>query len=306
MKVLLTGASGFIGQYLSKELIKRGYEVHGMYEHKKSYKKNPEIKHKHLVNLIDFANVEALIGRLQPDFVIHLAALTEVALSFDNYLEVSRVNYLGTINLAEANRKHNPKLKLFLMASTMETYGHQEPKPFTEKTEQHPMAPYAVAKIACEYYLKYMDYAYSFPYCILRQTNAYGRTDNDFFVMERIISQMLAGDVCNLGEKLPVRNFIWVDDLINLYTFILRKHKKATGQTFVTGPQNGISIERLVNMIRRKLNWKGEVNWDTIPRRPGEIYYLNSTPKKALKVLGWSPKVTLSAGVDKLIRIKKK
>lgn len=303
VKCLLSGASGFLGQYLCEALINEGYEVHALYEHSESFSKNPTVEHQYLVNLLDFENIDNVIKKVKPDFVIHLAAKTEVALSFDNYLEVSQVNYVGTVNLAEANRKYNPNLKLFLMASTNETYGNHDPREgaFTEQTAQRPMAPYAVAKLACEYYLKYMGEAYKFPYCILRQTNAFGRVDNDFFVMERIVSQMLTGDECNLGEPTPIRNFIWVDDLISLYMNILNRPLIAQGQIFVTGPDNGISIRDLVDMVKEKLDWKGKVNWHTMPKRPGEIYYLNTNPNKAKRMLSWEPKVSLSEGIDMLI-----
>jgi nucleoside-diphosphate-sugar epimerase len=304
-KILITGIGGFIGQYLV-EALKDTYEIHGMYEHEESKKKNdlPDTQ-QHVVNLKDKDGLEKLIKEVQPHFVLHLAAKTEVALSFDNYSEVSEVNYVGTVNLAEANRKFNKNLKLFVMASTMETYGHQDPKngAFIEDTVQKPMAPYAVAKIASEYYLRYMEYAYKFPFTIFRQTNAYGRTDNDFFVIERIITQMLDGGFCNLGEAAPVRNFIWIDDLVDLYKTTLQKYDDARGQVFCTGPDNPVTIEELADIIAEKTDFKGNINWDTIPRRPGEIYYLNSTPAKAKKILGWEPKIGLSEGLDRTITI---
>lgn len=307
-KILLTGASGFIGQYLV-EALKDTYEIHAVYNDPASTTKNdlPQ-NQKHIADLKDKRDLERVVKTVQPHFVLHLAAKTEVALSFDNYSEVSEVNYVGTVNLAEANRKYNPNLKLFVMASTMETYGHQDPLKgaFTENTVQKPMAPYAVAKIACEYYLRYMEYAYKFPFTIFRQTNAYGRTDNDFFVVERIITQMLDGKECNLGEPEPVRNFIWIDDLIDLYKVTLQKYDDARGNVFCTGPDNGITIRELAEMVREKTGFDGTINWHTIPKRPGEIYYLNSTPKKAKKVLGWEPKVGLSEGLDRTIEIWRK
>ena len=311
MKVLITGISGFIGQYLAVRLQSEGYEVFGLYEHEGSREKNPTIDegHAYVASLTDFTEIEDIVADIKPDFVIHLAAKTEVALSFDNYLEVSEVNYLGTLNLSEANRKYNPGLKLFLMASTMETYGHQDPDngPFTEETPQHPMAPYAVAKLACERYLEYMQYAYGFPYSILRQTNAYGRTDNDFFIMERIITQMLDGDEIFLGDPRPVRNFIWIEDLIDLYVTMLDQPDAAQGEIFVVGPDNGLRIDDLVDMIAAKLEWEGKVHWhqrkDGLPDLPGEIFYLNSKADKARDVLGWKPAVGLSEGIDKTIAI---
>lgn len=309
-KILITGISGFIGQYLTKHFLDKGYVVHGMYEHEESKAKNPEIpeKNKHMANLKDAASLEKVIKEVQPHYVFHLAAKTEVALSFDNYLEVSEVNYVGTVALAEANRKLNPNLKLFVMASTMETYGYQNPEygAFTEDTPQYPAAPYAVAKRACELYLDYMEYAYEFPFTIIRQTNAYGRTDNDFFVVERIITQMLQSKEINLGEPDPERNFIWIDDLVGLYDAIVSNVDKSRGETFVTGPDAAISIEKLVRLCAKALDWQGDVNWYTIPKRPGEIYYLNSNPGKASRTLGWEPKVSLEEGIQRTVDIWKK
>lgn len=304
MRVLITGVSGFIGQHLVEDLA--DHEVHGLYERPTTLGKNPQIpaERKYVCDLRDAPQVEYVVDRVQPDMVLHLAARSEVANSFDNYREVSDINYVGTVTLAEACRRF-ADLKLFVMASTMETYGHQDPAngPFTEDTPQHPMAPYAVAKLATEKYLAYMAYAYGFPSTVLRQTNSYGRTDNDFFVVERIITQMLRGDVCNLGDPAPVRNFLYISDLVALYRAILEAPEKARGETFVTGPDNAIRIDALADKIQALLDWRGQLNWHTIPRRVGEIFYLNSDPAKAGRVLGWTPKVDLDEGLARTIDI---
>ena len=288
MRIMVTGGNGFIGSYLLPRLAEAGHVVFHPGEAE--------------MDLRSLTDVEAAVRRFDPQIVFHLAAKTEVAWSFDDYEDVSDVNYLGTVRLAEACRKHATDFQLFIMASTMETYGHHEaPAPFTEGTPQYPMAPYAVAKVAAEKYLQYMQYAYNFPFTILRQTNTYGRDRNDFFVMERIITQMLAGNVVNLGEPDPIRNFLYIDDLIDLYFKVLEK--RPVGSTFVTGPNNGLTIRELVEKIAAILDWKGQVNWHTIPKRPGEIYYLNSDPYKARLLLGWEPKVSLSKGIRKTIDI---
>lgn len=304
-RLLITGVSGFIGQALVEALHGR-YEIYGLYEQSSSMAKNPLIpsERKYLADLRDQGVVEGVIDMVQPDLVIHLAARSEVANSFDNYAEVSDINYKGTVILAEACRKLAPGMRLFVMASTMETYGHHDRAggPFTEDTPQHPMAPYAVAKLACEKYLGYMRYAYKFPSCVLRQTNSYGRHDNDFFVVERIITQMLAGDVCNLGDPRPWRNFLHIDDLVELYRTVL-EHPAAVGETFVTGPDNALPVGDLAALISDRIGWNGTINWDTIPVRPGEIFYLDSDPAKASRLLGWAPKVPLVDGIDRTIEL---
>ena len=309
-KVLITGPDGFIGQYLCERLLFEGYDVYGLYRNAAlADKNNLNNNHKYIADLRDQESIEMVIKEIKPEFVIHLAAKTEVAFSFDNYVEVSEVNYIGTVILAEANRRFNPNLKLFLMASTMETFGQHDPHEgaFDEDTEQRPMAPYAVAKLACEKYLKYMKYAYKFPFCALRQTNTYGRTDNDFFIMERIITQMLWDDEVNLGEPTPVRNFLFIDDLIDLYVTILAKYEIAKGNFFTIGPDNGLSIGELAEKISVALGWTGKINWnhrkDGLPHLPGEIYYLNSKGDRVKKLLGWEPKVSLDEGIKKTIDI---
>lgn len=274
--MLVTGASGFIGSHLVREFL--DYQI---------------------ATLTDLfhPDLDAHIQGFQPDIVIHLAAKSEVAHSFDNYLEVSQVNYLGTVNLAEANRRLNPNLKLFVLASTMETYGNQPVRyAFNENTPQYPAAPYSVAKVACEKYLAYMEEAYGFPSVVLRQTNTYGREINDFFIVERIISQMARMDTCFLGTPKPWRNFLYIDDLVRLYRAVVEQ--LPVGETFVTGPDNALSIGVLAEKIAKLMDWKGTITWDTQPVRPGEVSYLNSNPKHVKEVLDWHPEVSLDEGLQ--------
>lgn len=297
MRILITGISGFIGQHLA-EALKSSHQIFGAQEPGKPMVLRPDLYTTIAMDLRNADSIESAVKFTNPDIVIHLAARTEVAFSFDDYEDYSRVNYVGTVLLAEACRRFAPNMMQFIMASTMETYGHRDPKdgPFTEDTPQNPMAPYAVAKLACEKYLAYMEYAYNFPSTILRQTNTYGRTNTDYFVMERIITQMLAGNVISLGEPDPVRNFLHIDDLIRLYRTIIG-NPDALGETFVTGPSNGLSIRELVYLCASQLEWEGDVKWHTIPPRPGEIKYLNSDGAKAYSVLDWKPEIPLEDGI---------
>jgi nucleoside-diphosphate-sugar epimerase len=215
---------------------------------------------------------------------------------------------MGTVNLTEALKAFCPNLKRFVIASSMETFGHQPEMhktftPFNEQTPQNAACPYAVAKIGAETYVKYLNYAYKFPGVSLRQTNTYGRRDNDYFVAEAFIVAMLKNSKeVNFGNPKPVRNFLYIDDLTDLYLTLFNcKNQDILGQSFTIGPPNGITIEKLAEMIAQKLNWKGKINWYTREIRDGEIYYLNSDNKKITEMTGWKPKVGLSEGLDKTI-----
>lgn len=300
MKIFLTGSSGFIGQNLTKKL-ETQHQLHHMTS-----------------DLLEHKKVQEELIHADPDIIVHLAARTEVQQSFYEQITFSDTNYVGTVNLIEAASKLK-NLKNFVFASTMETYGWQPisdevknykvPKKhvlFDENTPTNPNAPYAVAKLGCEYYLKYASRSLGLPYTIIRLTNCYGRDNNDFFVTEQIITQMLNNKYeINLGYAEPYRNFIYVDDMIEMWMAVIENHDKCIGKTFTIGPEQAIKIKDYAEMIAKKLNWQGKINWDTKDPRPGEIYWLCSNHRLISETIGWSPRTSLSEGLDKTIEIWK-
>lgn len=268
-------------------------------------------------DLRDHTRVKNEVLHCDPEIVIHLAAKTEVAKSFYEPIDFSEVNYVGTVNLVNACCEIK-NLKNFMFASTMEVYGWQpisdvikqghipETIPvFDEHTLPNPNAPYAVAKYACEKYLEYAHRSMGLPFCALRQTNSYGRTDNNFFVVEQIISQMLSNEKeIYLGYKEPYRNFLFIDDLIDLWSSLIKSYESVNkGLIFTIGPNNPIKIETLANKISSMLNWKGEIFWNRKEPRCGEVYLLNSDNKLIRSLVSWQPKMSLDQGLERTINI---
>ncbi len=299
MKILLTGASGFIGQHILPKLEQNGHNVHCLSS-----------------DLCNYKNVEKEVLDVDPELIIHLAARTEVEKSFYEPMRFGEVNYLGTVNLVNVAVKLK-NLKNFMFASTMEVYGWQPVSDdirdgnipdvipaFDENTDPNPNAPYAVAKYACEQYLKYARRSLGLPFCALRQTNTYGRTDNDFFVVEQIIRQMLTGSEVYLGYENPYRNFLFINDLIDLWVHLVENCEKINqGEIFTIGPDNPIRIGDLANKIADMIGWAGTIHWNSKPKRPGEIYLLNSNHNLVTVKTGWIPKTDLDTGLQKTIKI---
>jgi UDP-glucose 4-epimerase len=301
MKIFVTGSSGFIGSHLLPRL-SSNHQVYSMTS-----------------DLTNHSSVEQELLKFDPDIIVHLAARTEVEKSFYEQVSFSDVNYVGTVNLIESAKKCK-NLKNFVFASTMEVYGWQpisdevKLKGFTdnsvafdETTIPNPNAPYAVAKYAVEKYLQYMHRSCDFPFTAIRQTNSYGRKDNNFFVTEQIISQMLTNpNQINLGYKNPYRNFIFIDDLIDAWEVVIENYNKCNhGLIFTIGPNDPIKIENYAELIAGKINWEGQMLWNMKPKRPGEIYWLNSTHDLITNTLGWKPKISLDHGIDLTIDIWK-
>ena len=299
MKIFITGSSGFIGQHLVPLL----RQQHTIIELQSDLRNHTDV-------------VNELVAA-DPDVIVHLAARTEVEKSFYEQVTFSEINYVGSVNLIDAAcRLRN--LKNFVFASTMEVYGwqpisdevrdHGQPQvslAFDEHTPPNPNAPYAVAKLAVEKYLEYAHRSLNLPFTAIRQTNSYGRSDNDFFVTEQIITQMLKNaNEINLGYAEPFRNFIWIDDLLEAWKRVIENPDLCNqGRIYTVGPDRPIRISDYAHKIANMLDWHGHINWNTKPKRPGEIYWLNSGNQAISQDLGWAPKIDLDTGLAKTIDI---
>jgi dTDP-glucose 4,6-dehydratase len=307
MKILVTGGAGFIGGILTRKLAEQGHDVYTLERYVTGrYVLGDRRRVKTVYgDLVEYFSVRQMIRGIEPDAVIHLAAITAVAYSYDHPTEVLETNFSGTINLAEACLREVPHLKHFLFAGTSEEYGNQKVIPIKEEADLHPNSPYSVSKVAADKYLRYLYDAYRFPVTILRNFNTYGRHDNTHFVVEHALVQMLGGGVVKLGDPSPVRDFLYIDDHVSSYLACLG-NDRAIGQVFNFCTGLGVSIQEMATKIAQMVNYKGEVAWHTIPGRPLDISVLIGDNKKARKVLHWSPKYSLEKGLAILVKYWKR
>jgi nucleoside-diphosphate-sugar epimerase len=299
MRILVTGATGFVGSRLLERLAEMG--GHDIYSMQRYVAGRYVLGADHGVKVVfcdlrDQFAVKCAIRDVQPEVVFHLAAISPVSYSYDHPNEVLDTNLTGTVNLAEACLREVPHFKHFLFASTSETFGNG-PVPKLEDTPQAPNSPYSVAKHAAEKYVLYMWDAYKFPVTVLRPFNTYGRRDNTHFLVERMLVQMLQGNTVKLGDPTPERDLLYIDDHVDSYLICFAKPQASIGQTFNFCTGEKLTVQALADKMRAMTGFRGQILWDTIPKRPLDIQVLYGDSAKAKSVLGWEAKVSLEDGL---------
>lgn len=304
-RILLTGSTGFIGSELLPKLQQKGYEIHTLerYVTGRYSLDNSHNAISHYANLTDYPAVRRIVREVKPDAMIHLAAISAVSFSYEHPIEVNEVNYLGSVNLAEACYQEVPDFKQFITAETSEMYGmalSSAKQKLTEESPLMPNSPYAVAKTAFSHYLRYMRLAYDFPYTELRPFNSFGRQANKHFFIERTITQMLTQDKVYLGDPTAIRDWLYVDDHVDGYLKALG-NPKAIGQAFNLSTGTGYTTKRTAELIAELTGFKGRIIWHQTQQRPLDAKILIGSNAKAKRLLGWQPRYSLQEGLKKTI-----
>lgn len=308
-RILITGITGFIGNELARRLCQdKEYQVYGLVRttsNKNALDPIKDILSKIEIrygNLTDFSAIKKIVKDISPHYIIHVGAATAVRHSFENPIEFQETNHLATVNLVHA-ALDLPEFKKFIFASTMETYGDQEQKiPFKEDLTLKPLSPYAVSKVASDYYIRMAGKAFGFSYIILRCCNTYGRKDNTGFIVEYLVTQMLKNEQVYVGTPHAVRDLMFVDDHVNAYVTALKSNVVNEVFNFSTG--SATTMKELAQKIKELIGYKKEIIFSfppDYPSRPIIDPYLSLDATKAKTLLGWQPKFSLDEGLKKTI-----
>lgn len=303
-KVIVTGATGFIGRHLVPRLLEEEYEVHTV-ERKSSsaFGANRHLA-RHFLDVNDYKNIGALVKRVDPQYAINLAALASIGKSIENPIDASNVTYLAAVNLAEACRRNTSNFKQFITAGSQEEYGTtltDRSQKLTEETPLDPNNPYSIFKINVETYLSYLRRAYRFPSTVLRIFITYGREDDAPFFIDKTLSQMSEGRPVEITNSDAVRDWIYVDDTVEGFMKALG-NSKAIGQAFNLCCGEGHTVREASELIAELTKSRSKVVYGHAKRNQLEPQILVGDNAKARKMLGWRPRYDLRAGLIKTIK----
>jgi len=306
MKVLVTGADGFIGSHLTEALLKEGYQVRalGQYNSFNYWGWLEDIEPK--------SNLEIVCGDVRDpnfcreiskgiDIIFHLAALIAIPYSYiapESYIET---NIKGTLNICQAAKDNG--VKRILVTSTSEVYGTAKYVPIDEKHPLQPQSPYSASKIGADAIAMSFYNTFKLPLTIVRPFNTYGPRQSARAVIPTIITQ-IANEYkeIKIGDTTPTRDFNYVKDICNGY-ILLAECDKAIGETVNIGSNTEISIKELFALIKDIMHSDAKLVTEEQRLRPehSEVFRLRCDNTKIKELTGYKPQYPLREGLEKTV-----
>ena len=306
MKVLVTGAAGFVGSHLTEKCVELGYQVKAFihYNSKNNWGWLESSPHKNSIEVItgdirDFDSVSSAMREV--DTVFHLAALIGIPYSYVSPLAYIKTNVEGTYNVLQAAK--TLETKNVLVTSTSETYGTAQYVPMDEK---HPMvgqSPYSASKIGADNLAVSYFRSFGTPVKIVRPFNIYGPRQSARAIIPSVIIQILNGQKkINLGNVDPTRDLTFVKDTVSGFLTIA-KHDEFNGEYVNVGMNQEISIRDLVQMIAKIMKVEVEIITDSkrIRAAKSEVERLFCDSTKFCKTTNWKPQYNLEKGLIETI-----
>jgi UDP-glucuronate 4-epimerase len=327
MKILVTGAAGFIGFHTTQYLLNRGDTVIGIdnlndyYDPSLKEARLSQIKHcdnfrLHKIDIIDKSVVDTVFKSESPDYVIHLAAQAGVRYSLENPYAYIDSNITGFINILEACR-YNP-VKHLVFASSSSVYGSNTQMPFSVSDNvDHPLSLYAATKKSNELMAHTYSHLYNIPVSGLRFFTVYGpwgRPDMALYIFTRKIVNGETIDVFNNGQH--KRDFTYIDDIVegvvrvsdNIATSNLDWNSDnpdpatsiAPYRIYNIGNNTPVELMYFIELIEKNLGKKAEKNY--LPLQPGDVPETYANVDALIDYVNYTPATSVESGIEKFIK----
>ena len=288
-RVLIFGAGGFVGSYLCKEFLNNGYKVSGTDKGEGSALPSEVDFYK--TDLMQVNEVEKLIGQIQPDIIVNLAAISSVGASWNMPQTTMAINVIGALNIMEAARKSEQKPRILFVGSS-EEYVISE-NPLDENTQLNANNPYGISKVTQEQFAKLYREQYGLKIYCVRPFNQTGIGQRDSFVLPSFCKQVAEIDKSGKDGKIQVgnlkvkRDFSHVKDVVRAYRMIVESDN--CNQIYNVGSGNAYSLEDMLTYILGLSNQHIEIEVDQNRIRPTDQPVICCDRSLIGKELGWEP-----------------
>ncbi len=304
-RYLITGIAGFIGSSLAHALLVQGDEVRGLDNLSTGHRENL----REIEGEIDFRHADVLdLGAVRDacdgvDYILHHAAIPSVPKSVLDPLGSNGANLDGTVNVLIAAR--DAKVKRVIFAASSSAYGDTPTLPKREDMLPSPISPYAVAKLASEYYLTSFYRCYGLETVSLRYFNIFGPRQDPSSpysgVLAKFITQMLAGEQPTiLGDGKQSRDFTYIDNAVHANLLACQvPASQVAGKVFNIATGRRVDLNETFAILKQLIGYKGEVAYG--PERAGDVKHSLADMASAEKYLGYKPVTDFEEGLRRTI-----
>lgn len=304
MKILVTGASGFVGKKLVRALAERQHEViAGLHRTDVSFD-SPMICCN--INMLDTDTVIKALQKFKPEGIIHLAGQTHVTSSWSNPAHTIQTNVMGVIHLLHAVKRAVPEAKVITVGSS-EEYGlsGKQGVPLTEDSPCSPQNPYAVSKYAAGQIALQIAKREQLRLIHARPFNHFGPGQKTGFVVSDFISQIVEMEqgvvppVLSVGDISVQRDFLYIDDVIHAYIGLLEQDVPNGIYNVASG--KCLRIEELLIYLASQTKVKFEVKRDESKYRPSNVPFIVGCAEKIQSVTDWKPQIPVFNGLKQTL-----
>ncbi len=308
-RVFVTGATGMVGSWLTKDLLERGARIVALVldaDPQSELYRSEAIRRISVVQgrLEDFYAVERAIVSHEVDTVFHLGAQAIVSVAHRSPLPTLETNVRGTWNVLEASRLHSDLVERVVVASSDKAYGEHDALPYTEDMPLRGKYPYEVSKSCVDLITQSYYHTYGLPVAVARCGNIYGGGDLNWTrIVPGTIRSLFRGESPLIrSDGNYIRDYNYVRDVSRAYLTLAERlaSEKVLGQSFNFSPDSRVKVLEIVNKIRELMKCE-HIQPTVLASAKGEIrnQYLSSA--KAAEVLGWKPAYTLEEGLKETI-----
>ena len=306
MKVFISGGAGFIGSHLVEQLLAAGHSVR-ILDNLATGKRENLLAHPQLEFVMGDIRDQRLVFEVSAgtDAIVHLAAVASVQASVDDPIGTHETNFDGTLHLLEAARKNN--VRRFVYASSAAVYGDNTRLPLAENETPNPLSPYAVDKLAGEYYLRFYQAKFGIATTSFRFFNIFGPRQDPASPYSGVISifiERLRGGapVTIFGDGHQTRDFVYVGDLAALLVQALSR-PESVGQIINVGRGQQCSLLELLAALEK-------ISGKSIARRfeaarLGDIVHSRADVSNLVRLFGKAPTTDIATGLEAILQFRR-
>jgi len=299
MKVLVTGATGFVGSCLTRRLVEMGYDVHIFTRSKSNMWRIADLLGQvtnHELDLRDAGIVEKAVAQIGPTIIYHLATYGGFASQKEQPVIIES-NLMGTVNLLSACQKIG--FDCFINTGSSSEYGLKS-NPMSENDILEPVGDYAVSKAAATLFCRSRALEKGLPIITLRLFSPYGPWDDSQRLIPNVIKSLLRGESPKLSTPKSVRDFIYIDDVLDVFLKVINIPLSG-GEIFNIGSGVQHTIDEVVSVINEIIGNGIEPMWGRLSIQRPEPGSWVADIGKVKTELGWFPSTSLWAGLNKTV-----